>query len=194
MDRTYREWIERDGTEVDKRRGVFYAIRNIPYIVDTDLLDPVNGPEKMLERGHGSCTPKHFLMGILFGKLGLDVRYPTFLFNWNEQGFEWTKELSKIADELPAWSHLALEVDLKGNGNYTLVDATWDPALNKAGFHVNEWDGTSPTINAVKEVGKVVHYTPEKRIDYLKEAGSFSHRRGDEFFEKFNAWLKGLRM
>ena len=66
----FKEWTA--GLEpVAARVSIFEHIRDIPYAIVAQLRDPVTGPVKILKLNKGSCVPKHFLLALMFKKLGL---------------------------------------------------------------------------------------------------------------------------
>ena len=110
----------------------------------------------MLARNKGFCVPKHYLLGMFYERLGLSVQYCTYSFLWKDLDVDYPPELKKMAQELSVTYHLACKAKI--NNNWVLVDATWDSALKKANFPVNEnWNGESGTVNAVAPIEEFVH-------------------------------------
>jgi len=180
----------------EARISVYNHIRDIPYAIVPELRDPVSGPAGMLELGKGSCIPKHFLLGMLFQKLGIPVKYCTYLYSWDDPRIKYPPDLRSIVKELPMGTHLACRAHIEGQ--WVLVDATWDGRLKKAGFSVNEnWDGLHPTKNAIKPMEEVVHDTVEERVRYTTEAKKSWTEAQARAYEKFpavfNAWLEACR-
>jgi hypothetical protein len=90
---------------------------------------------------------------------------------------------------MPLSHHLACRVDI--NGNFVLVDATLDLALQKLGLPVNhKWDGLNDTLLAVKPCGDEQLYHPS-------EASLMQPRMFDEralaFYDALNSWLDEIR-
>ncbi len=179
----FNEWTR----GLDSKEGrikIFENIRDIPYVLIPELIDPEKGPVGILIRKMGSCSPKHFLMGAMFQKLEIPIKYVTYPFNWNDQDIDYPAKIRKLADAMPIGYHLACRAYI--NGKWILVDATWDIPLSKAGFPVNEsWDGISNTLNAVKPLEGIVHRNAKKS----DEEKSLSNR----FYSILNKWLEELR-
>jgi hypothetical protein len=192
---TFTEWTENLGPQ-EARVSVYNHIRDIPYAIIPELRDPVTGPAGMLELGKGSCIPKHFLLGMLFQKLDIPVKYCTYLYSWADPRIKYPPELRSIVKELPMGTHLACRAHIEGQ--WVLIDATWDSALKKAGFPVNEaWDGVHPAKNAVRPTQEIIHETVEGRVKYTTEAKKswtdVETRAHEEFPVVFNAWLEACR-
>jgi len=180
----------------EARIAVYNHIRDIPYAIIPELRDPALGPAGMLELGKGSCIPKHFLLGMLFQRLDIPVKYCTYLYSWADPRIKYPPELRSIVKELPMGTHLACRAHIEGQ--WVLIDATWDSALKKAGFPVNEaWDGVHPTKNAVRPTREIIHKTVEDRVKYTTEVKKswtdVQARAHERFPAVFNAWLEACR-
>jgi hypothetical protein len=191
----FAKWTENLGPQ-EARISVYNHIRDIPYAIIPELRDPALGPAGMLELGKGSCIPKHFLLGMLFQRLDIPVKYCTYLYSWADPRIKYPPELRNIVKELPMGTHLACRAHIEGQ--WVLIDATWDSALKKAGFPVNEaWDGVHPTKNAVRPTQEIIHETVEGRVKYTTEAKKSwtdaEARAHEEFPAVFNAWLEVCR-
>jgi len=191
----FSEWTAHLGPK-EARISVYNHIRDIPYAIVPELRDPALGPAGMLELGKGSCIPKHFLLGMLFQKLGIPVKYCTYLYSWDDPRIKYPPDLRNIVKELPMGTHLACRAYIEGQ--WVLIDATWDSGLKKAGFPVNEaWDGVHPTKNAVRPTQEIIHETVEDRVKYTAEAKKSWTEAQARAYEKFpavfNAWLEACR-
>jgi len=178
------------------RISLFERVRDIPYAVIRDIRNYDDGPDRLLKGMRGSCTPKHFLLGRLFEMLGLEIRYATFPFSWDDPDIRYPGEIRELAAALPTEYHLALRVLI--DGDWRLVDATWDLPLKSAGFPVNEsWDGVSDTLLAVKPIQEIENRDARDR-DATVRARKASwtdedHAREEIFVEKLNRWMESLR-
>lgn len=180
----------------EARIAVFTHIRDMPYEIITGLKDPVKGPARTLSAGRGSCTAKHFLLGAMFAKMDIPVRYITFSFFWDDPDIDYPPKLRNLARQLPVEYHLANKAFLEGK--WVLVDATWDPPLAAAGYPVNErWDGVSDTLNAVKSLDEIAHESAVERVEFANKAeGAYTEDEKlarDEFVASLNSWLWELR-
>ena len=130
------------------RISIFEHIRDIPYSLAMPMTNPATAPEQLLRAGRGYCGPKHILLAEMYRNLGLDIRYVTVAFSWNDPDIYYPPGLRELATCVPISHHLACRVRI--NDRWVLVDATWDLPLGKAGFLVNEhWDGYADTKCAV---------------------------------------------
>ena len=195
IESTLSEWT-RSLTPEESRVAIFEKVRDIPYFVDPEMLSLEKGPEKMLECNGGSCSPKHFLLGMMYDRIGLSVRYCTYSFWWCDQEADYSEKVLSLAKKIPVTYHLVCEV-LIGE-RWVLVDATWDPALEVAGFPINkEWDGISDTTLAVIPEEKYGCMNLEERQkDYNKKVSAYTS--GDKlnlarFSKKLNKWLEEVR-
>ncbi|ADN35023.1 conserved hypothetical protein [Methanolacinia petrolearia DSM 11571] len=187
--------------------AVFNRIRDLPYAIMPDQTDPLRGPLNLLKEGRGDCTSKHFLLGILFERLGISVKYMSVPFLWDQQEFRYPDNLRELAESLPVSYHLACRA-LIGE-RWVLVDATWDIPLAAAGFPVNkEWDGLSDTLLGVvptlvippeeeESVSEIVHESADERPELHRKVRrqytpeDFARRK--EFDEEFGLWLDEIR-
>ena len=193
---TFREWTEGFSPEGGLIR-VFEAIRDIPYYIDVEHLGLEKGPEGMLRDKRGSCSPKHYLMGMVCGKLGVPVKYCTYAFNWKDQKVDYPDGLRGMAEKLPVTYHLACKALIKEK--WVLLDATWDPALAIVGFPVNiDWDGESDTKLAVESEGEQSTCVDIHDRDRMFAEMSSAYSLGEKlelsrFTIGLNKWLEDIR-
>ena len=178
------------------RISVFEHIRDIPYAIVAELRDPVSGPPGLLKLNQGSCVPKHFLLGLLFSKLGIPVKYASYRFSWNDDRIQYPPELRQLAKEMPITAHLACKAYI--NKKWILIDATYDPPLKRVGFTVNEiWDGVSDCRNAVIPIEEIIHDTLDDRVRYSTSQRKAYTEKEIVAYERFaaglNAWLESIR-
>lgn len=148
----------------------------------------------MLEEKRGFCIPKHYLLGMIYEKMGMKVRYPVYNFKWHD--LHLPHGLKERASALPVTFHLACKIFVEKK--WVLVDATWDALLEKAGFPVNMgWDGRTDTLNAVKPLA-------EHSCDTALAAEALIHERVSSyslpeklalarFSADLNKWLAEVR-
>lgn len=193
--KTFREWTDGLGVE-EARISVFNNIRDIPYVIVPQFRDPKVGTSGILELNKGSCQPKHFLLAVLFDKLNIPIKYVSYPFRWVEQPMKFPEDLKNLVNGLPVSYHLACKAFI--NGKWVLIDATYDLALETAGFPVNkQWDGASDTKNAVTHIEEVIHNNLEERVNYeLIQKSNYSEKEKELsglFVQKFNLWLESIR-
>jgi len=180
----------------EKHISVFNHVRDIPYALIPELMNPYTGPQDMLACQKGSCSPKHFLLGKMFQLLNIPVRYVSFVFSWKDQALTWPAGLKRKAAKLPPDYHLACKAYIRGQ--WRLLDATWDTPLKAAGAEVNDfWDGKSDTVNAVKPLERIMHDNAEARMRYVFSRESLFSEENNLAREKFglalNDWLEKIR-
>jgi hypothetical protein len=180
----------------DARISIFNHIRDIPYAVIPEIRNPVDGPEGLLKRMKGSCTPKHFLLGRMFEMLRIPIKYVSYPFSWNVRSVAYPPELRKLAEVVPIEYHLACKATIENE--WMVVDATWDRPLARVGFPVNEsWDGASDTKLAVESLDEIVHKNAQERMDFVQAHKSSwtadDNTRTDHFVNALNSWLEDVR-
>ena len=186
VDDTFDAWTS-GKSSLEARIAIFEGIRDIPYAVIPELVDP-EGYADILRVKKGSCTPKHFLLCRMYQQLGLSVLYAVYPFRWAEVEVPYPPGLRKLAEALSLSYHLACRVEIEGR--LVLVDATLDPVLEQMGLPVNrDWDGLSDTRLAI-------HPSGEEELYHPSEAASLRARPdGDRlaFSSALNRWLQDLR-
>jgi hypothetical protein len=189
LEEKFREWTQGKNA-VEARVSIYQRVRDIPYAI----IPRLNHSERyveILKLGRGSCTPKHFLLGNMFHRLGIPVLYVVYPFRWGDwdpAGMEFSYRLWKLSQEQPLSYHLACKVEMEGR--LVLVDATLDSGLRKAGLPVNsEWDGFSDTQLPVNPCGQEQIYHPSEL--HLMQA------RNDEksliFYDELNRCFEAVR-
>jgi hypothetical protein len=189
IDEKFREWTK-GKDPLQARINIFCHIRDIPYAVVPELMD-YHGYSNILKVGHGSCSPKHFLLSEMFRRLDLPVLYVVYPHRWDEIAEimgEYSLRLKDIALALPVSRHLACKVEI--DDRLVLVDATLDLPLQKAGFQVNSaWDGKSDTLLPVTPCGDEEWYSrSEARLMRTTLDARFS-----AFYPELNMFLDQMR-
>ena len=189
------EWT-RGLNSLQCRISIFEHIRDIPFGIIQELVDPEELPVYILTHERGSCSPKHLLLGIMFEKLHIPIKFATYPFYWNDQDIQYPEELRKLAEQLPLMYHVACKGYI--NQKWILLDATYDPPLKKAGFPINEsWDGMTETLNAVKPLDEIVHKNVKDLIDYVgKNTAHFTDTENSltqNFVYELSKWLEDVR-
>jgi len=185
-----------DGSPVlDAASSVFDFIRDIPYRVDPRQFHLDEGPEEMIRSNRGSCFPKHYLLGSMLGALGFEVRYSVYVFYWKDQCQNMPEEVLCRAGKIPATYHLALRI--VSDREQAIVDATWDKALLKAGFPVNEsWDprgGTRLAVLPEEEIRADTAFSAAKIVRDRFDRYTLGERLElSRFTIEFNRWMENL--
>ena len=179
------------------RIEIFEHIRDIPFGLIPEVVDPEDLPAYILTHERGSCSPKHFLLGIMYEKLHIPIKYAIYPFYWKDQDIKYSEELRELAGHMPLQYHVACKGYI--NQKWILLDATYDPPLKKAGFPVNEtWDGMCETLNAVKPLDEIIHKNVTKLIDNMRiKTAHFTHTENSlsqNFYYEFGKWLEDVRV
>lgn len=187
VERKFQEWTQGKNS-LQARISIYEKIRDIPYAVIPELVDATRYAE-ILRYNRGSCTPKHFLLGSMFQRLGIMVLYIVYPFRWEEGAIHYPPRLKRMAESMPTSYHLTCLVDI--DGGLTVVDATLDPGLKILGVPVNEeWDGTSNTRLPIEPCGEEEIYHPSEA--YLTPPRHYD-QKSLNFYREFNRWLDGIR-
>lgn len=187
----FREWTTGLSPH-EQMISIFFHIRDIPYALVPFSGNQISGPEQLLRDGKGSCGPKHRLLGEMFAMLGIRVRYQTWPFRWSDPSLLYPPQLRISAARMDITHHLACRALL--NGQWILVDATWDLPLEIGGFPVNlTWDGISDTRLAVHPVEQ--QQIPDFYRAHKQDNRDIVQRRNgrEEFVYLFNVWLNEIR-
>ncbi len=164
--------------------GFFEWVRNMPFEVRLGQKGYLVGLNHILSNKRGSCSSKHYLLGILYERMGLNVVYSVYPFFWRDQDIEFPAPLKKLADKMPMCFHLNI------SANNFLFDATWDPPLAKAGFTVNEITNMRNGVIVCDE--PTVYPNMWQRVSTQKESWTKNNTRWD-FYNQLNDWLDSLR-
>lgn len=184
----FREWTE-GKDPVSARISIFERIRDIPYAVVPQLLDPENGPREMLRMNRGSCQPKHFLLETMFSALGIPVLFVVYQFRWDELEIDYPPRLRKLAQSIPIGHHLACKAEIEGR--LVLIDATCDPPLERLGIPVNKsWDGFGNLVLPIIPLNEGEIYHPSERAGMKPRIFTGAEV---EFYEELNRWLEEIR-
>ena len=132
--------------------------------------------------------PKHFLLCNMYQRLGLFVLFAVYPFRWDEAQIDYPPRIRNLAKKLPTSYHICCYADI--NGQFILVDATLDPALERLGLPINKsWDGISDTVLPLVPCG-------EKKLYYPAEVRLTKENYNDtslSFFNELNRWLDAIR-
>lgn len=180
----------------EARVSVFNHIRDIPYSLVPQIGDLNLWACSILDNNKGSCSPKHILLGEMFTRLGIPVKYGTYPFSWNDPDIKYPAHLRELTKKIPTGYHCAIRANI--NNKWVLVDATWDPITKKFGFPVNQnWDGEGDTLNAVKAQDEILFDKVLDRMEYVKNKKSLQSDEDKalyaQFVEQFNLWLEKQR-
>jgi hypothetical protein len=143
IERVFKEWT-RGLDPVAARVALFERVRDLPYQYPAS-----RDPLEVLRVGGGSCSGKHYLLGALFRRLGLQVRHMLCTHRFNESPLPFPDEMQALLRKneiVDVHDYVQILVD----NDWVDVDATWDIGLRDFGFPVTEsWDGKSSMLLTV---------------------------------------------
>ncbi len=191
----FNEWI-RDRSLPESTVSIFERVRDIPYAIIPKLFSLEKGPIGMLQSNKGFCLPKSYLLGQMYGRLGISTQYFVCSFRWSQMDLDYPVAIKKISAEIPETYHMACKISIEGE--WFLVDATWDSGLKGAGFPLNtEWDGRSDTTLAVKPIENFSFETaPEAHKFFKTKTGEYSITQKAgliKFSLGLGKWLEEIR-
>jgi len=171
------------------RVQVFERVRDIPYTYPASR-DPV----EVLQRGHGSCSGKHYVLGEMFRLLGLSVRHMLCRHRFNESPIVFPAPMQAMLRKneiVDFHDYLQVQVD----GTWVDIDATWPLALREFGFPVNEdWDGRQAMpLSVVADEHDVVEGDPERlKEELLSKLAPRQRALRKQFLEALSSWVQEL--
>lgn len=169
---------------VKHRINIFEKVRDLPYEISPRKW------QELLKLGRGACEAKHQLLKKAYEKLGYECRLAYVPYSWKM--VELPSDLQKGYWYKRRGLHVFLEVKIEGK--WTKIDATWNKEL-KDKFDVNlDWDGFSDQKIAVPSK-KIYHpKTKEEILEIRKicKCSSAIKKPSDldmQWIEKFNKWI-----
>lgn len=163
-------------------KELFQKVRDIPY-------GDVKDPEEMLEEGKGNCRAKNGYLSNRYRELGIPTRFVVCEFKWGDLPLP--PDLGELVEGVKPSRHIYIE--MKKEGKWCPVDATWDPRFKKYDFPVSKWSKEGTQI-AVEPVGE------ERRFDSLEAADRYMSRtkkpeseRERKFSKAKNRWIESLQ-
>lgn len=185
---TFHRWT--DGCDqLRSRITLFEHVRDIPYYYPSS-----RDPNEVLERGRGSCSGKHYLLGELYRLLGLEVRHMICTHRFNESPIVFPgpmQEMLRKNEIVDLHDYLQIALD----GEWVDIDATWERGLREFGFPVNEdWDGKSGMLlSVVPEDFTIAERDPETRKEeLLSKLPPRQRTLRKHFLEALSNWVQEL--
>jgi len=185
-----REWTNgRDA--VRARIALFEHVRDIPYCYPAS-----RNPSEVLERGAGSCSGKHYLLGELYRLLGVPVRHMICTHRFNESPLVFPapmQEMLRKNEIVDLHDYVQIAID----DEWIDIDATWQRGLREFGFPVNEdWDGRrSMPLSVVSEDVAVAERDPERlKEELLSKLTPRQRTLRKQFLEALSSWVQELTL
>jgi hypothetical protein len=174
---------------VQGRVAIFEKVRDIPYQYPAS-----RDPAVVLQTGGGSCSGKHYLLGEMLRRQGLEVRHMICSHRFNDSSVPFPEEMQEMLRKneiLDLHDYLQISVD----GSWVDVDATWSVDLRDYGFPVNEeWDGcSSMLLTVVSDEHELVEGDPAKaKEELLSHLTPRQRKLRDEFLVALSAWIQEI--
>lgn len=169
---------------------LFEKIRDIPYgnIGSRNPLD-------VYSKNKGTCSGKHELLKSLYKEMGIPTQDFIITHKFKDLPVDFPQNIREILDKTEIndpHNFFKIKIDEK----WITIDITWDIALKKLGFLVNEnWDGKSDTSIAVALGGDI--YETNDPIALKKELISKLPENVQKerklFLTECTKWLDSLR-
>ena len=173
------------------RIALFEHVRDIPYRYPAS-----RNPVEVLQKGWGSCSGKHYLLGELYRLVGLRVRHMICTHRFNESPIVFPppmQEMLRRNEIVDLHDYLQIAVD----DQWLDVDATWQRGLREYGFPVNEdWDGKSAMLlSVVSEEIAVAERDPERvKEELLSTLTPRQRTLRKQFLEALSSWVQELTL
>lgn len=165
---------------------IFERVQKIPYKVCAFDRDNISEDIK-----YGDCRHKSTLLKRLLEKEGYDVKMFKVIFDWKDLPLP--KEILRVLKKSSTiWVHDIVGVKL--NGNYILLDSTWDKRFERKGFpFTKKWSGLENTMQVTD--GKLEFYElddfNERKGEILKKHGvKINREEAHKFAEALNEWIE----
>ena len=181
-------WIAHPLSPTETAICVFELVRRCPYQLGRWTGDP----DSLFSAGFGDCRHKAAAQRRLLALKGVSSRHIQVLFNWADLPIS-----AEILSILPETRGFHDTVELTLPGGPILSDATWDPALAKAGFPIMpSWDGIAATSGVTDGV-----LTTIREGDFPGGVNLYDHfglrwperSKTLEFNAALNAWMQEIR-
>ncbi len=183
------EWT-RGRDPVAARIALFERVRDLPYQYPAS-----RNPLEVLQRGGGSCSGKHYLLGELFRCQGLPVRHMLCTHRFNDSPLPLPSNMQDLLRKneiVDLHDYLQVCVD----GTWIDVDATWPLALRDFGLPAtDDWDGRSPMVLTVIPDEQVqLHGDPAKaKEERLSKLTPRQRMLRKQFLEALSQWAAELQ-
>lgn len=143
----------------------------------------------------GTCTTKHYLLAHELSMLEFTVVLVEYPFYWQDMPVKYPKDIKSIVDSMPLQNHLALGVSIRDN--LEIIDATWDPTLERAGFPIAKLQDTIKTtrLGVIPASNPSFFFSIEERDEHKRNM--YKDTKPTEtivnFYRKLDMWLKSIR-
>jgi protein arginine N-methyltransferase 1 len=168
-------------------KKVFEKIRDIPYHVEPQFIDPRENPLRILEADAADGISKNYLLGLMLEKLGIPIKYYSYAFKWDNPTLILPTDLKETGKKMPLMYYCGIKVQL--NGKWRLFDASWDLPLEKAGFSMKEKPDDLLGLNSHENAQECVEHI-KKKWQELSEADIETLKK---YSSQINSWFDLIR-
>ena len=185
----FEEWT-RGRDPVAARIALFEHVRDLPYHYPAS-----RNPIEVLKHGGGSCSGKHYLLGELFRRQGLQVRHMLCTHRFNDSPVPFPghmQDLLRKNEIVDLHDYLQVGID----GAWIDVDATWPLGLRDFGLPAtDDWDGKSAMLlSVIPDEHEQVHGDPAKaKEEGLSKLTPRQRQLRKQFLEALSAWVADLQ-
>ncbi|MTI16225.1 hypothetical protein E1162_03110 [Rhodobacteraceae bacterium RKSG542] len=176
-------------TPTERRIAAFEFVRSYPFRLQGDGGVSDNS---LFNLGAGDGRHKAAALKAILEVWGEEVYSITVPFDWADLPVP-VPVLSKLTDTRSF--HNALVV--KTGERWIIVDATWDPALEKLGFPVvSDWNGHTSTLSITPKATQIEHARSFKTMDELYTRYAVAKPNEEQvhaFISAFNGWIERAR-
>lgn len=179
----------------------FDVVRELPFSTENSYDLATNLEQNLqlfIEQKKGSCTTKHYFLGLYYEYLGIKVSYLDYPFYWQNQIISFPKSLREIAEKLPLQHHVVLSIENPLFEGSKMIDATWDTGMEAFGFKVNKVDllNQNCSLAIVPAQSPTVHKSIYER--HLARMERYISQPENEvvkiFYKEFDSWLAQRRV
>ena len=169
---------------------LFEKVRDIPY---ADIGS--RNASDVFKQNKGTCSGKHELLKELYQEIGVQVKNFLIMHRFKYMSVNYSAEIKKILDRSDILDpHNFIKILV--NNKWIIVDATWDKALKKLGFIVNEnWDGHSDMKITVVPTGNIYETTNPILLkkELISKLSAQVQKDRKLFLKELTKWLDKLR-
>lgn len=185
----FEDWT-RGRDPVAARIALFERVRDLSYAYPAS-----RNPLEVLQRAAGSCSGKHYLLGELFRRQGLNVRHVLCTHRFNDSPLPFPDHMNDLLRKneiLDVHDYLQISVD----GEWIDIDATWPLGLRDFGLPAtDDWDGkSSMMLSVIPDEQIEVHGDPaKKKEEQLSKLTPRQRTLRKQFLEALGQWVTELQ-
>lgn len=168
---------------------LFELVRDIPY----GNIGSRN-PQDVFKQRMGTCSGKHALLKYLFQAARVEVSDIIVMHAFNDLPVSFPDHIFKLFDSGDILDPHNI-IRIRSEGEWQIVDATWDSPLERFGFPVTrDWDGKSKMELCV--VGRDTYEVSDPIVakkEMINDLPKEMQRRRKLFLKSLTEWLAEVR-